>query len=45
MGNDQPLQLVGAGYRLFPNAMVFHMIPDLFVGVEFRGVWWKAKKL
>jgi len=41
---NQPLQVVGAGYRLFPNAMILQVISDLVVRVEFWRVWWKVKK-
>jgi len=42
---NQSLQVVGAGYGLFSNAMMLQVIPDLLVGVEFWRVWWKVKKL
>ena len=45
VGNDEPLQLVGSGHRLSSNSMVFQMIPDLFIGVEFGRVRRKVKKL
>ncbi len=45
VGKNQPLQVVGTSYGLFSNAMIFQVIPDLLVGVEFWGVWWQAKKL
>ena len=45
VGKNQPFQVVGISNRLFPNAMIFQMISDLFVGIEFWGIWWKVKKL
>ena len=45
VGNDEPLQLVGTSYRLSSYPMVFHMIPDLFIRVEFGGIRRKVKKL
>ena len=45
VGDNKPVQLVRAGYRLSSNPVVFQMIPDLFIGVEFGGVGWKVKKL
>jgi hypothetical protein len=45
VGNDKPLQLVGPGYRVSSNPMVFQMIPDLFIWVKFGGIRRKVKKL
>jgi len=45
MGKNDSLQVVGAGYGLFSNAMMLQVISDLVVRVEFWGVWWKVKKL
>jgi len=38
MEKNESLQVVGAGYRLFSNAVIFQAISDLLVGVEFWGV-------
>ena len=45
VGNNEPLQLVGASHRLSSNPVVFQVIPDLFIGVEFGGVGREVKKL
>ena len=45
MGKYQKLQLVWASYGLSSDAMVLEMIPDLFVGIEFRGIRGNKKEL
>ena len=38
VGNNEVLQLIGASHRLSSNPVVFQMIPDLLIGVEFGRV-------
>jgi hypothetical protein len=45
VGDNKPLQLVRAGHRASSNTVIFQVIPDLFIGVEFGGVGRKEKKL
>ncbi len=45
MGKRESLQLVGSGDRLPAGAVVFHIIPNLFVRVQFRGIRGKIEKL
>ena len=44
MGNDHLLHLVGAGYGLPADAVIFQMVPDLLVGVELRGIRRQAEE-
>ena len=36
VGKDHPLQVVGTGYGLSLNPMMFQVVPALFVWVELR---------